>query len=151
MTAAGCVSQLTPNQLLIVAGTNNLNSLLAPRYAVQSIHFHPNYNVATGAYDVALLKMAQSIQFNSQVGSIQLSSTIVGGNVNAIVSGWGSVAKYASFTNNAKELITGTLTTAQCRQSSIRQITDSMLCTSIPNQGTCYVSSDHFNGKHIKL
>ncbi|KAF5928514.1 hypothetical protein HPG69_015120 [Diceros bicornis minor] len=99
VTAAHCVdSQLTFH---VVVGDHNLsqNDGTEQYVSVQKIVVHPSWNsdnMATGLlssckYDIALLRLAQSVTLNSyvQLGVLPQAGTIVPNDTSCYITGWG--------------------------------------------------------------
>ncbi|XP_063119047.1 chymotrypsin-like elastase family member 1 isoform X1 [Rattus norvegicus] len=93
MTAAHCVSsQMT---FRVVVGDHNLsqNDGTEQYVSVQKIVVHPNWNsnnVAAG-YDIALLRLAQSVTLNNyvQLAVLPQEGTILANNNPCYITGWG--------------------------------------------------------------
>jgi trypsin len=104
---------------------------------------HPNYNPDTIANDVSVVQTATSITFNINVQPIALGSAQVGGGVNAVVTGWGRISITGGpAPNNLQQLITTTLTNADCiarhTTNNQRFVLDHKICTFTQSgQGIC--------------
>ncbi|RNA04366.1 transmembrane protease serine 13-like [Brachionus plicatilis] len=108
LTAAHCVKDIgndydpqsyrrrTGKSLVIIAGTQSLNPLDSNKdteiYLIQRISYNINYRSITDPFDIAILKTAKRITFNSRVKTISLPSTsnpaVVFGRKLTVV-GWG--------------------------------------------------------------
>ena len=99
VTAAHCVRNYSAGQLLVIAGTSDVNDVEAGhQYRIAEIIVHEDYVYSGGgaSYDIALLRMANRFDFSTP--SIQPIQTInradvamglADPGVMAIISGWG--------------------------------------------------------------
>ncbi|XP_037700951.1 chymotrypsin-like elastase family member 1 [Choloepus didactylus] len=122
MTAAHCVdSQLT---FRVVAGEHNLsqNDGTEEYVSVQSIVKHPNWNsnnVAAG-YDIALLRLAQSVTLNSyvQLGVLPQEGAILANNSPCYITGWGLTKTNGELAQNLQQAYLPSVDYATCSSSS---------------------------------
>ena len=89
LTASHCVSGRDPNSLDILVGTNDLKNG-GTYYEVDKFIMHENYN-GTFAYDVAVIRVKETIKFNDRVKPIELSSEEVQDGTDVIFTGWGVI------------------------------------------------------------
>ncbi|XP_058414229.1 LOW QUALITY PROTEIN: chymotrypsin-like elastase family member 1 [Diceros bicornis minor] len=107
VTAAHCVdSQLTFH---VVVGDHNLsqNDGTEQYVSVQKIVVHPSWNsdnMATG-YDIALLRLAQSVTLNSyvQLGVLPQAGTIVPNDTSCYITGWGRTKTHGQLAQTLQE------------------------------------------------
>ncbi|KAF5298018.1 hypothetical protein FQR65_LT09829 [Abscondita terminalis] len=88
LTAAHCLNGRTPSEVIVVVGTNNLNSGGVP-YGVAEFISHSSYNEGTNVNDIALVRISGSISFSTNIKPIQLSSNYPGHGANLTLTGWG--------------------------------------------------------------
>jgi hypothetical protein len=96
VTAAHCVSNTTPSQLLVHAGsTNQTDFANGQLVGVDQIIIHP-LNSGFYEYDIALLRLESPLCFNDSVQSINFATDLNfsfpspnDGSVMAMLSGWG--------------------------------------------------------------
>lgn len=74
VTAAHCVTRLSPDKVLVVAGSNTLQTGL-PRYGVKRIIVHPAFSSATVDRDIALLELAEPLPMGDRIQAIALLRT----------------------------------------------------------------------------
>ncbi|KAL0274765.1 UNVERIFIED_CONTAM: hypothetical protein PYX00_002814 [Menopon gallinae] len=96
LTAAHCVAPNyigNPTALQIVAGLlRQSNPSGAQTIGVKRIIKHPKYTTGVQPNDIAILILASSLKFNSNVQPIRLPSPGAEFNGDTILSGWGSVS-----------------------------------------------------------
>ena len=103
MSAAGCFHG--PGNLhhgvdeTIVAGRTNLSSSTGQKILIQDIILHPDYDIATGSNNIAIVKLSTPLQFNSNVQPACLPNGTFNpeGGTTAFVSGWGITPKLKFF------------------------------------------------------
>lgn len=94
LTAAHCVTRLTPDKLLIVAGSNRLQGNLV-RHAVKRIIVHPGFNAGSMDKDIALLELAEPLPLGAHLHAIGLPSLkdekgLLLKKAQLTVTGWGA-------------------------------------------------------------
>ncbi|XP_045501869.1 trypsin-3-like [Colias croceus] len=91
VTAAHCTVDLRDARIAVyitVVGTNKLSSG-GDTYAVKQIINHPNFSDTTYVNDIALLEVAEEIQYYSKVAPMALPDEDTPANTTCVVSGWG--------------------------------------------------------------
>lgn len=142
LSSASCVYQSDSNQLSVWAGSNSLISLFGRRYEIQSKTIFPSFDASSGKDDIALLKTVLAFGFDGRVQPIALPTAQPGNGVRGMISGWGSLKKYPEYPINLNELSTVTISNAQCRSLTGKNISLDRLCTSAgAGKGACSVSS----------
>ncbi|KAL9694040.1 hypothetical protein quinque_013325 [Culex quinquefasciatus] len=89
ITAASCAQGKTTSDVVVVVGTSRIDLLGVPRYQVDRIVVHPNYDVNVDANDVAVLRVRRPFIFNESLQPITLGSENVEAGTNAIATGFG--------------------------------------------------------------
>ncbi|XP_054727248.1 serine protease SP24D-like [Anastrepha obliqua] len=89
VTAAHCVSGYSASNFSVRAGTVTFNSggVVTP---VAEVKIHPEYSSFN--YDIALLRLNQSLDFTDEIKPILLASVEVPENSSVIITGWGGVS-----------------------------------------------------------
>ncbi|KAK2495576.1 hypothetical protein MC885_001107 [Smutsia gigantea] len=134
MTAAHCVdSQMT---FRVVVGDHNLsqNDGTEQYVNVQRIVVHPNWrssNVAAG-YDIALLRLAQSVTLNSyvQLGVLPREGTILANNSPCYITGWGRTRTNGQLAQTLQQAYLPSVDYAICSSSSYwgSTVKNTMVC-----------------------
>uniref|UniRef100_A0A7N5KQH2 Chymotrypsin-like elastase family member 1 n=1 Tax=Ailuropoda melanoleuca TaxID=9646 RepID=A0A7N5KQH2_AILME len=122
MTAAHCVDrQMT---FRVVAGEHNLdqNDGTEQSVSVRKIVVHPSWNsnnVAAG-YDIALLRLAQTVTLNSyvQLGVLPPEGTILANNSPCYITGWGRTKTNGQLAQTLQQAYLPTVDYATCSSSS---------------------------------
>lgn len=122
MTAAHCVSsQMT---FRVVVGDHNLsqNDGTEQYVSVQKIVVHPNWNsnnVAAG-YDIALLRLAQSVTLNNyvQLAVLPQEGTILANNNPCYITGWGKTRTNGQLSQTLQQAYLPSVDYSICSSSS---------------------------------
>ncbi|XP_066973552.1 trypsin-1-like [Macrobrachium rosenbergii] len=134
LTASHCVYGTTADSIDIVVGEydwslpNETNSAV---YTVSAIYRHPQYNISTFDNDLALLKLSQPITFQSdnKIAPICLPPPdLLYENVNATVTGWGTLSSGGTQPTMLYEAVVPTMTNAKCNTLLSNQVTVNMIC-----------------------
>lgn len=137
LTTAQCINDKSQADLSILAGSHRLltnkNLLL-----ISDIVKHTEYNTASGAHNLALLKLAEPVTLSSRINIIPLNDVTVASRIVTNFFGWGSlVYGSTSYSNNLQTLVQRTLSTTDCR-TSIASLADGDICALIqPGQAAC--------------
>lgn len=90
ISVAHCTVGRTAANTRVVVGAHSRTD--GTSMAVARIVNHPNYNANTIANDISCVQTSANIAFNARVQPINMGTANIGGNVAAIVSGWGQTA-----------------------------------------------------------
>lgn len=142
LSAAHCTFGEANNAVRVVVGTVTLNSGGAAFTSSRVVN-HPGYDEWSLINDISVVQTSTAMTFTVNIQPIALGSAVVGGGVNAIVTGWGTTSASAtSLPNNLQQLSTTTLTNADCqarsRPADRPYIFNSKICTfTRTGQGFC--------------
>ncbi|XP_058123477.1 chymotrypsin-2-like [Anopheles ziemanni] len=87
-TAAHCVVGKEPDELEILAGTNQLNAG-GQRYAVSQFFVHSRHGRPRFHNDVALVKLDSAFEFSDRLKPVEYSEHELPDNVTVTLTGWG--------------------------------------------------------------
>ncbi|KAF9423007.1 hypothetical protein HW555_001550, partial [Spodoptera exigua] len=109
---------------------------------VAELVIHPEYDPDTFANDIALLRLANTIQLSDMISTIQLPyrniSTFNFAGAGATVSGWGIAAEGVTFISpTLREKRMTVLTDTFCNTTYYNQLPGSTICTYYGTAGTC--------------
>ncbi|XP_035438024.2 brachyurin-like [Spodoptera frugiperda] len=109
---------------------------------VAELVIHPDYDPETFANDIALLRLANTIQLSDMITTIQLPyrniSTFNFAGAGATVSGWGIAAEGVTFISpTLREKRMTVLTDTFCNTTYFNQLPDTTICTFHGAAGTC--------------
>lgn len=76
---------------MVLVGTNNLKEG-GTRYAFEKIIPHKSYGNPRFAYDIAVLKVKDNIEFNDKVQPIEYSADEIAGGSVSQLTGWGRLS-----------------------------------------------------------
>ncbi|KAF7993880.1 hypothetical protein HCN44_011149 [Aphidius gifuensis] len=142
ITAAHCCQQLSPKELTVLTGANDLSSWLPKSYGVSQIYIHEDY-INSGSFenDIAILSLSENIYFNSVTKAIKLPTQETPENTNLTLSGWGKTKDSNGKNDLPTDLMkleTKIISNSLCKKWLLREINDSQICTFISNgQGAC--------------
>lgn len=88
LTASHCVAGQSPRSLEILVGTNDLTKG-GKYYKVAKLSAHEHYNTPHFAYDIAVIKLQEKIEFNKKVQPIALGKEEVPDGAQVQLTGWG--------------------------------------------------------------
>ncbi|XP_054477310.1 uncharacterized protein LOC129109306 [Anoplopoma fimbria] len=152
MTAAHNVvhdgNQVSKETVRIFMGLTDANTPLASPVSAASIHSHPQYdnpNDLDFNHDIALIKMQDSVTFNSSIMPICLpaeGATYITGTM-GLVSGFGitekqiltNKMKYVQLPVVAQETCSDSITMLKKKSNNIPSLTNNMLCAGVPEGG----------------
>lgn len=91
LTAAHCYPLMYPNvsDYRVIVGAHLNNGDDGHAYDVIRITPHEDYNDTSFIHDVALIEVNATIEFDERVAPIALHREFIGGDIQAIASGWG--------------------------------------------------------------
>lgn len=142
LTAAHCTASGGANYVLV--GEHNLNANDGERAVrVCSVLEHSSYNSGTVDYDFAVLRLCEDVTFQTDIlpACLPTSSSTSYENVDAVVSGWGTLSSGGSSSSVLREVTVRTMSNSQCTASntaySSGDITSRMICASNPGKDSC--------------
>lgn len=156
VTAAHCVKQgnnVAPaNQLEIQAGSLLLSSG-GVRVPVATVTVHPNYN--SNGHDVAVLRLRNSLTFNSNIAAIKLATEDPPNDATVDISGWGAISQRGPISNSLLYVQVKALSRESCQKTYLRQLPETTMCLLHPkDKGACYGDSGGpatYQGKLVGL
>ncbi|KAL4899966.1 hypothetical protein BDW74DRAFT_183282 [Aspergillus multicolor] len=147
ITAAHCVrSALTENRLSIRAGSSfhNAGGVVVN---VSSIAIHPQYSVALVDNDIAVLTLAEALEYGPGIEAVALpavGSANLAAGYEVVVSGWGSVAEIGAVSRVLRAVTVDVTSITECKAAhGEKYITAGMFCAGVPGGGkdACYGDS----------
>lgn len=130
---------MKPELFKIVGGTTYHNRG-GVKVAVEQIIVHQNYSHETQDYDIALIRLAVPLRFNSSIQAIALPSAneTVSDNQMCLVSGWGDRRRFTIFRRAELRAVEVPIVNfAKCNRNYILfgGITKRMLCAGFMEGG----------------
>lgn len=130
LTAAHCLLQTTENMLKVRLGSKHI-SQGGQIYQVERLEIHPRFNTITLNYDIAYLRLNQSVLFTELIQPVVLAGkrdTLKHGEI-ATIYGWGiqhqHFFKSPTFLQYAKVPIIDSML---CKQMMLNRISGAMFC-----------------------
>jgi len=138
LTAAHCVEGKRPSEVSVVVGLHDRQRTygMPKDYAVSRFISHPRYSRRTINFDIALIEVQGSIQFNNFVQPIALAThREFGPSAQCVISGWGDTVGGAGRAPNVLQETSITIVDAQtCQQT---QGKDNVVCLFNGKSGSC--------------
>uniref|UniRef100_A0AAG5D4A3 trypsin n=1 Tax=Anopheles atroparvus TaxID=41427 RepID=A0AAG5D4A3_ANOAO len=116
LTAAHCAQDLQIEQILILAGTNNLEKG-GRNLTIDRIIPHSRYDETTQANDIALLRLTSRVAYDEHVKRIEYSAQHVPDNATVTLMGWG-------YTKRNEVEVSKALQTIDLRNVEVDRCTD---------------------------
>lgn len=142
LTAAHCLPGLSSSNAQVIVGEHDWSltteTSVTQRLDIQQLVPHPDYNDQTSDNDIALIQVASSITFSGDnlVAPVCLpNANDLFENVNAIVSGWGTLESGGNQPNELYDVTVPTMSNSQCQNSYGSSITDNMICAGLQEGG----------------
>ncbi len=134
LTAAHCVDFMEGEEDLYAVGAhgNDLNQLTD--YPIERVYVHPNWNPETFDYDFALLQLSDEAEGGIEMVGAAAGAPQVG--EEAIVVGWG-IGDDGQIQQYLREVTVEVVSVEDCNDADSYQgqITESMICLGVPDQG----------------
>lgn len=134
LTAAHCVSDLTPDQIAVTAGTNRL-AAGAKRHNIKRIVAHASYDAGTMDHDIALLELFDELELNAATAAISLvpaadEATLLPEGRAMVVSGWGATYEGGRGVERLRFVEVPYVLRDTCNRPLVYdgQITENMIC-----------------------
>ncbi|KAG4071137.1 hypothetical protein HA402_008905 [Bradysia odoriphaga] len=123
-----------------MVGSNELRSG-GTYYEAERLISHENYNIPKGAYDVALVKVREPIEFNDNVSPIELDDREVPDGAEVQLTGWGNI-EAGYIPNNLQFVNLHILLKDICKKARFGDyIQDHHVCTISLTGGACRADS----------
>jgi secreted trypsin-like serine protease len=145
LTAAHCVEgyQTQPGRFRLFASNYNLGTNDDGQVTLQvaQIVRHPNYNANSMTNDLALMRLSSAVTFNNHIQAVCMPTNcddhkVAGKNV--IVTGWGTTSSGGSISQQLRQVVVPTVSTATCRnQYGTSSIDATMLCAGQQGKDSC--------------
>ncbi|CAD7012576.1 trypsin-1 [Ceratitis capitata] len=133
LTATHCVSDEDPTNITIVAGITALKEQ-GVEVPVVKIIAHEKYN-ALNDYDVALLVLAQKLEYNELIQPIALAKERPVGGSPVTVTGWGTLVSGGVLSETLQQVTVDYVEQSTCRRSYFLLLTKRMLCAAVEGGG----------------
>ncbi|CAG8103827.1 unnamed protein product [Penicillium olsonii] len=132
LTAAHCVDGKPTERLKIRAGSLK-HASGGTIVQVANVTQHPEWNADTLKNDIAILKLASSLDFGSTIAAVELpasSDAMPETGTQCSVSGWGATSAGGSTPSNLEVAYIDVIDHAQCVEEykSDNEVDDSMIC-----------------------
>jgi secreted trypsin-like serine protease len=143
VTAAHCVDGKNMSQFFALAGTSSLKDASSgSRHPIQSCLVHEKYvrltSNTTSQNDIALCKVQFPFVFGDKIAKISLDKTYTPADVNATLTGWGSVRKFRwlpfpfydeiAYPNDLQRGFLPTISNEKCKEKNPK-IENNHICT----------------------
>lgn len=144
LTASHCVDNHTINSLYVTLGDHKKYTADETDKTIHSkvtqIIMHENYDKNSFNNDIALLRLARPVTFNSAISPACLPYNLEENSISGqtgTVTGWGTMWSDGNSSLTLLEVDMPLLTTSECRMYFPRQITNNMICTYKYGKDSC--------------
>ncbi|KAE8408276.1 trypsin-like cysteine/serine peptidase domain-containing protein [Aspergillus pseudonomiae] len=135
LTAAHCVDGLSPNRLRIRAGSTQ-HASGGKLVKVAKVTQHSGFDAKTIKNDIAVLKLASSLDFGSTISAVELPSSAddtpqVG--TKCSITGWGSTSAGGSIPSNLLVAYVDIIDHEKCAEEYVNrgEVDGSMICAGV--------------------
>ncbi|XP_071526305.1 uncharacterized protein [Panulirus ornatus] len=144
MTAAHCVEDLGPGDFLALIGDHKWHVLsetpVTDFLDIEEVIVHNKYDSGTFNNDIALLKVVNPIVFpsNNLIAPVCLPTDSAENykNIEATVTGWGTLTEGGLQPNQLREVTVMTMTNGKCKDKyGTSAITSNMICAGVSEGG----------------
>ncbi|KAL7743404.1 hypothetical protein ACLKA6_008375 [Drosophila palustris] len=145
LTAAHCVqfgsNPVSARSLAVQAGSLQLNS--PQTYVdVAAVKVHPNYKSGRVGYDIAVIRLASNLKYNSNINAIPLAQNDPPVNSIVEISGWGAIYHGGPTSKDLLYIQVRSISRDQCTSSYMRSLPESTMCLLHgANLGACHGDS----------
>ncbi|XP_053673001.1 chymotrypsin-1-like [Anopheles nili] len=146
LTAAHCVTSLTPSNGVISAGSNSVNK--GKIFSINRVVPYSEYDTYNLEDDIALVRLTAPLVFGKRVKKIRLSTETIPLNASLTLVGWGDIGQNREQPRTLQTISLRNIGLDRCREMYDGylklqfSIYDGNLCTyNKINQGTCYGDS----------
>lgn len=140
LTAAHCTDDLSAKYMTIRAGSDSKVDG-GQIIQVEEIIQHPQYNGLIKDYDIAILKLAEPLEFGDKIKpiSLQNSQAEVRAGTTAVISGWGKAQRDDPTSETVLQKVEVEIISSQDCKDHYKDnpVTDRMFCTSAKGKDSC--------------
>uniref|UniRef100_A0A6P7FK98 Venom serine protease-like isoform X1 n=1 Tax=Diabrotica virgifera virgifera TaxID=50390 RepID=A0A6P7FK98_DIAVI len=149
LTAAHCMRNIPFRTMAILVGdwniTTGMDTNAAALYRTENYWEHPNFDIATGQNDVAIIRTLQPMAFSLLVGPVCLPflySDKTFERENVTILGWGQVIFNGPSSDVLQKVQVGVIPNSRC-QGSFRNssVFNSQICTLTAGKDSCQMDS----------
>lgn len=143
LTAAHCTFKHNKNELTVRLGEYSFvetNETRSRDFRIMEIRQHIDFDETTYDNDISILKVAQTVLFNSYIWPVCMpptEDTFVG--YTGIVTGWGSQFFAGPNSDVLMEVSVPIWNQADCQNAFIERIGDNVICAGGENRDSCQV------------
>lgn len=143
VTAAHCTHNFKTNQMIVVAGEHHLKRRHGEEQTrkVRNIVEHPQYNVGTQEYDIALIQLTEPLVLDGvTVSPICLPPYLANFTGTGVVTGWGNTREDGESSDVLMKVVVPIISDTECRKNYLSigytgPVIDSMICAGYSSGG----------------
>lgn len=146
MTAAHCLTGRKAEEIQVVVGDHDTSTATETNSTVfhtsRTLITHEKYDSSTGLNDIALIRLATPITYNSDVGPVCLPFSTKNNkfeNTPVTLAGWGTTEFGGPKSKKLQKVDVTTTTMAQCK-ANYPSSDDTMFCTIGVDKDSCQVT-----------
>ncbi|RZC37417.1 brachyurin [Asbolus verrucosus] len=127
LTAGHCVDKA--QSALVYTGIIDISGEISLSSFPKTFILHDGYNATTLANDIGLVKLPESLTFDNNTKAIELSSEILGVDIQITVSGWGKTSDNNTSISNVLNYVNlSTISNEECQAAYGTKIFPEMVC-----------------------
>ncbi|MEU9775600.1 serine protease [Streptomyces sp. NPDC047968] len=122
-------------------GADTPHAKLVP---VHSITVHENFDLTSGANNIAVVTLSRAVERNEGIREAQLPWKYASGAFDTIrvrALGWGTLSFGGPVSTTLRSVVLDTMTNDECTNRGVRDLTSGSICTHTPGRDTCQYDS----------
>lgn len=127
--------------MVAVVGTTTIDDKFATRVHVEEFIIHPDYNPYEFTNDIAVVILAEDIEFNEKVQPIKVSTSPVPDNEKVTSAGWGYTTYNGEISNDLHWMSQTVVNAEECAEASPGETITGKICaldTAGNGQSVCF-------------
>ncbi|KAJ8889045.1 hypothetical protein PR048_008539 [Dryococelus australis] len=148
LTAAHCFETQMTGPVKVILGAQNIREVESTQVAVNSssVHIHPSWTQAKLYNDLALIKLSEKVEYNTNIQAVRLPSrselTTTFEKVDSIITGWGDASDDATTVSSVLRYVKiPVMKNLDCNLLR-HDVIESQICTAgSDKKGACYGDS----------
>ncbi|XP_022123540.2 venom serine protease isoform X1 [Pieris rapae] len=147
LTAAHCITNKNPSNLAVVVGEHDISTGTdtpgTKAYLVSNIRIHPQFSDVNYDYDIAIITVAQNIQFNEYASPVCLPFKFANydfAGQKLTITGWGTLFIGGPTPNVLQKVDVDVIQQDVCKWA-VPSLTSRQICTYTPGKDACQFDS----------
>ncbi|XP_055373012.1 trypsin-1-like [Condylostylus longicornis] len=135
LTAAHCTINQSPQSMMVIAGTTDIQDTDGIRIQPSRFINHPQYSSQTNDYDISIIQLSQPLPIGNNIKPINMVDVNDNFDADTIgtLSGWGAIDSNLQLPTKLKYAKIQLWSRDYCNPQNIPGITDRMICAGHPS------------------